>query len=104
MPRCASGASGGILALADVLPDAVRAAVRADARAAATTRRARCSGSSLPLARLLGTGYGVAGLKAALKLIGCDVGVPRPPLAAAARRRPSPRCSDALAHFEEVAA
>ena len=34
----------------------------------------------VPIARLLGSTYGVPGLKAALKLIGYDVGVPRPPL------------------------
>ena len=33
-----------------------------------------------PLARLLGPTYGVPGLKAALNLLGYDVGVPRPPL------------------------
>ena len=32
------------------------------------------------MARLLGGSYGVPGLKAALKLVGYDVGVPRPPL------------------------
>jgi 4-hydroxy-2-oxoglutarate aldolase len=35
----------------------------------------------LPIAKLLGGGgYGVAGLKAALAVIGYDVGIPRPPL------------------------
>jgi 4-hydroxy-2-oxoglutarate aldolase len=34
----------------------------------------------LPLARSVGTSYGVAGLKAALDLIGYGGGVPRPPL------------------------
>jgi dihydrodipicolinate synthase/N-acetylneuraminate lyase len=49
------------------------------------------------------TGYGVAGLKAALRLAGCDVGVPRPPLV------PAPEAAriafqQALASFEEVIA
>ena len=35
----------------------------------------------MPLARLLGPTYGVPGLKAALNLLGYDVGVPRQPLA-----------------------
>ena len=39
----------------------------------------------VPVARLLGATHGVPGLKAALNLLGYDVGVPRPPLAAAAR-------------------
>ena len=47
--------------------------------------------------------YGVPGLKAALNLVGYDVGVPRPPLlplpdAAVAALR------DALAQFEEIPA
>jgi dihydrodipicolinate synthase/N-acetylneuraminate lyase len=56
----------------------------------------------MPLARLLGT-YGIPGLKAALNIIGCDVGVPRPPLvpvndAAVTQLR------EALAAFEEIPA
>ena len=56
-----------------------------------------------PLARLLGPVYGVPGLKAALKLVGCDVGLPRPPLA------PLPDAGvaalkEALDKFQEVAA
>jgi dihydrodipicolinate synthase/N-acetylneuraminate lyase len=35
----------------------------------------------VPLARLLGPTYGVPGLKAALKLVGYDLGLPRSPLA-----------------------
>ena len=35
----------------------------------------------VPLARLLGPTYGVPGLKAALAIVGYDVGVPRSPLA-----------------------
>jgi dihydrodipicolinate synthase/N-acetylneuraminate lyase len=34
----------------------------------------------MPLAKFLGSAHGVPGLKAALRLIGCDVGQPRPPL------------------------
>lgn len=72
------GAHGGILALACVLPDAcaqlfdlVRAG-RHD-EAAALQRRL------VPMARLLSR-FGVAGMKAALQLTGCDVGDPRGPL------------------------
>lgn len=78
-PSLCVGARGGILALACVLPDAcvqlfeqVRAG-RHD-EAAALQRRL------VPTARLLSR-FGVAGLKAALDLVGCGVGVPRPPLA-----------------------
>ncbi len=57
----------------------------------------------MPLARLLGQAYGVPGLKAALNLIGYDVGMPRPPL------QPAPDSAadalrDAIAHFEEIPA
>jgi 4-hydroxy-2-oxoglutarate aldolase len=74
------GAAGGILALGCVLPDACVALfehVRHGAHGDARALQARL----VPLARLLGNPYGVAGLKAALALVGCDVGEPRPPLA-----------------------
>jgi 4-hydroxy-2-oxoglutarate aldolase len=74
-----AGCDGAILALASLVPDlCVRmvALVREqrfdDARA--LQRRL------LPLARSIGTSHGVAGLKAALDLIGYVGGVPRPPL------------------------
>lgn len=74
------GASGGILALACVAPVACTrlfelAATGAHADALDLQRRL------VPVARLLGNRFGVAGLKAALGLIGCDVGYPRAPLA-----------------------
>src|SRR5260370_31155466 len=74
------GAIGGILAVACVAPDAcvrlfdlTRQARHDDARA--------LQQQLMPLAKLLGNAYGVPGLKAALKIAGYDVGVPRPPLA-----------------------
>ena len=73
------GASGGILALGSVAPDAcvrlfelTREGRHDDARA--LQRRL------MPLARLLGSLHGVPGLKAALALLGCDAGYPRRPL------------------------
>jgi 4-hydroxy-2-oxoglutarate aldolase len=75
----AVGAAGGILALANVIPDAC-------VRLLALVRQGRHDEARdlqrqiLPLSRLLGNVYGVAGLKAALMLVGCDVGLPRPPL------------------------
>ena len=78
----ATGVSGGILALAAVIPDAcvqlfnlVRAGRHDEARI--------LQRQILPLARLLSTGYGVPGLKAALALTGIDAGLPRAPLAPA---------------------
>ncbi len=94
------GCRGGILALGCVVPaacvqlfDLVRAGRHDEAR--------RMQEKLAPLARLLGPTWGVPGLKAALRLAGYDVGVPRPPLA------PVPDAGvaalrDALATFEEV--
>jgi 4-hydroxy-2-oxoglutarate aldolase len=74
-----AGVSGGILALSCVLPDAC---VRLfDLMAQQRHEEARALQRQLaPLARLLGALYGVAGLKAALPLVGIDTGIPRPPL------------------------
>jgi len=98
----AVGASGGILALANIVPDAC-------VRLLDLFRRGRHDEARdlqrqiVPLSKLLGQAYGIAGLKAALKLIGCDVGVPRPPLV------PLPdegvaALKDAIEAFQEVAA
>ena len=97
----AVGASGGILALANIVPDAC-------VRLLDLFRRGRHDEARdlqrqiVPLSKLLGQAYGIAGLKAALKLIGCDVGVPRPPLV------PLPdegvaALKDAIEAFQEVA-
>lgn len=74
-----AGCIGGILALSCVVPDACvklfelsKAGRHAEARA--------LQRQLVPLARLLATN-GVAGLKAALKLVGFEVGAPRSPLA-----------------------
>jgi 4-hydroxy-2-oxoglutarate aldolase len=72
------GVAGGILALAAVVPDAC-------VRLYALTRQARHDEARalqqelVPLARLL-SGSGVAGLKAALRIVGIDTGAPRRPL------------------------
>lgn len=97
-----AGAAGSILALAAVVPepclrlfDLTRQGRHDEARA--------LQQQLVPLGRLLSGAYGVAGLKAALKLVGIDVGLPRPPLV------PVPESGvaalkDALARFQEVAA
>ena len=96
------GAAGGILALAGLVPEPC-------VRLFELTREGRHEEARLlqqqlvPLGRLVGQVHGVAGLKAAMKLAGCDVGVPRPPLA------PVPEAGlaalrEALARFQEVAA
>ena len=96
------GAAGAILAPSCVVPEACMRLfeLTRDARHAEALALQR---QLVPLARLLGPTYGVPGLKAALNLIGYDVGAPRPPLiplpdAAVTQLR------EALAQFEEVAA
>jgi len=96
-----AGATGGILALAAVLPDACTALFEA-ARSGRHDEAKALQQRLMPLARFLGSTHGVAGLKAALTLIGYDVGNPRPPLVPL---DPAilPELSSALALFEEAA-
>ncbi len=96
------GAVGGILAVGCAVPDAcvrlfelTRAGRHADALA--------LQRELIPLARLLGPTYGVAGLKAALNLLGYDVGAPRAPLVPVPDAA-VPVLRDALARFEEIPA
>jgi 4-hydroxy-2-oxoglutarate aldolase len=96
------GAAGGILAPACVIPDACVRLFEL-ARAGRHADAVQLQRELVPLARLLGQAYGVPGLKAALNLIGYDVGMPRPPL------QPAPESAadalrDAIAHFEEIPA
>jgi 4-hydroxy-2-oxoglutarate aldolase len=101
-PALCVGAVGGILALGCAAPDAcvrlfeLTRAGRHD-EAVALQRRL------VPLARLLGPTHGVPGLKAALNLLGYDVGLPRPPLAPLPEAA-IPALREALAHFEEIPA
>lgn len=99
-PALCAGVSGGILALAGLLPAAcvrlfelTRDKHHDEARA--------LQQQLLPVARLISAGYGVPGLKAALKLTGCDVGRPRPPLIPVADATLA-ILHEALARFEEV--
>ena len=78
-----AGCDGAILALAALLPEqcvAMRALVQENRLDEARALQQRIT----PLARSVGGTYGVAGLKAALDLIGYGGGVPRPPLRPAA--------------------
>jgi 4-hydroxy-2-oxoglutarate aldolase len=97
-----AGVSGGILALAAVIPDAcVRlfTLVRDGNYDAARALQRQI----LPLARLISTGHGVPGLKAVLAMRGIDAGWPRPPLAPATDVAVTALRS-ALAAFEDVPA
>jgi 4-hydroxy-2-oxoglutarate aldolase len=74
-----AGCDGGILALASLLPEAcatLRALVRENRLDEARALQQRIT----PLAKSVGGLHGVAGLKAALDLIGYNGGLPRPPL------------------------
>jgi 4-hydroxy-2-oxoglutarate aldolase len=95
-----TGVAGGILALGALLPEAcvrlfdlVRQGRHDEARA--------LQRQVLPLARLISTGHGVPGLKAALRLSGIDVGWPRLPLAPASDAAVDAIAS-ALTAFEEA--
>ena len=79
MHALCAGADGAILALAAIVPDDLHrltALVQAGQLDEARALQRRL----LPLARAVGTTYGVAGLKAALDLLGLAGGDPRPPL------------------------
>src|SRR6267378_2620588 len=73
------GAVGGILALGCVVPEACARLYQLTKDGRHDQARA-LQQQLVPLAKLLGSAYGVPGLKAALNLVGCDVGVPRLPL------------------------
>jgi 4-hydroxy-2-oxoglutarate aldolase len=95
------GAVGGVLALSCVLPDAcvrVFELTRAGKHAEASALQMRL----MPMAKLVGSMHGIAGLKAALKLVGCDVGGPRSPLAPVSDATVAV-LREALVSFEEVA-
>jgi 4-hydroxy-2-oxoglutarate aldolase len=95
------GATGGILALSCVLPDAcvqLFELARTGKRVEASALQERLLG----IAKLVGTMHGIAGLKAALKLVGCDVGGPRSPLAPVSDATVGV-LREALVSFEEIA-
>ena len=97
-----AGVAGGILALAALLPEPC-------VRLFELTRNKQYDDAHalqqrlIPVARLVSSTYGVPGLKAALKIVGCDVGQPRAPLASVPETAVA-ALKDALARFEEVSA
>jgi 4-hydroxy-2-oxoglutarate aldolase len=94
------GASGGILALGSVLPEAcVRLFELTNAERLDEARALQQE--LIPIAKLLGGTYGVPALKAALKLVGCDVGYPRPPLLPLPEAAVS-ELANALSPFREI--
>ncbi|MFN7917286.1 MAG: dihydrodipicolinate synthase family protein [Vicinamibacterales bacterium] len=77
-----AGVKGAILALGALLPDACVQLFQL-AQAGRMDEARALQRQVLPLARLISTGHGVPGLKAALRLTGIDAGWPRLPLAPA---------------------
>jgi 4-hydroxy-2-oxoglutarate aldolase len=96
------GAAGGILAPACVIPDACMRLFEL-VHAGRHAEAVQLQRELLPLARLLGASYGVPGLKAALNIVGYDVGLPRPPLLPV-NEAAIDALRDAIAHFEEIPA
>ena len=101
-PMLCVGAAGGILALASALPEPCVRLFELT-RAGRHDEALALQRELVPIARLLGATHGVPGLKAALNLLGYDVGVPRPPLLPLPESI-VPALRDALAHFEEIPA
>jgi len=95
------GATGGILALACLLPDACMRLFHL-ARSGKHDEASALQHRLLGIAKLVGSMHGIAGLKAALKLVGCDVGGPRSPLAPVSDATVAV-LREALVSFEEVA-
>ncbi|HXD74865.1 MAG TPA: dihydrodipicolinate synthase family protein [Vicinamibacterales bacterium] len=74
-----AGAEGGILALSCLLPEACHRLFRLSVHGEEAEARS-LQEQLLPIAKLAGSMHGIAGLKAAMKLAGYDVGDPRSPL------------------------
>ena len=95
-----AGVSGGILALAALLPEPCLRLFQLVQNRQIDEARA-LQQRLTPIARLISTGYGVPGLKAGLKIVGCDVGRPRPPLVPTTEAGHT-ALKEALSRFEEV--
>jgi dihydrodipicolinate synthase/N-acetylneuraminate lyase len=94
------GAAAGILALASVLPFACTRVFELT-RAGRDEEARALEQQLLPIAKLVGSTYGIPGLKAALKLVGCDVGTARAPLLPVDGAMVV-ELADALSAFEET--
>ena len=79
-PALISGAGGGILAAANAVPE-LFTRLAAHARTGRLADALRLQQLLTPFARLVTTVHGVAGLKAAMDMLGYRGGVPRAPLA-----------------------
>jgi 4-hydroxy-2-oxoglutarate aldolase len=80
-----AGVDGAVLALAALLPDECVEMVRLVKENRIAEARA-LQQKVTPLARSIGGGFGITGLKAALDLLGFNGGLPRPPLRPASKQ------------------
>jgi 4-hydroxy-2-oxoglutarate aldolase len=97
-----AGATGGVLVLSAILPGACVRLFEL-ARAGRSDEAAALQERLTPISQLVGTKYGIAGVKAALNAAGYDIGDPRAPLAPVSSAvRDTIR--ETLAAFEEIAA
>jgi 4-hydroxy-2-oxoglutarate aldolase len=80
-----AGVDGAVLALAALLPDECVELVKLVKENRIDEARA-LQQKMTPLARSIGGGYGITGLKAALDLLGFNGGLPRPPLRPASKQ------------------
>jgi len=88
-----AGADGAVLALAALLPDECVELVKLVKENRITEAR-DLQRKLTPIARSIGGGFGITGLKAALDLLGFTGGLPRPPLRPASNcRGPASRSS-----------
>jgi 4-hydroxy-2-oxoglutarate aldolase len=95
-----AGVSGGILAVAGLLPETCVRLFNL-MKAGDIPKAQSLQERLLPVAKLVSTGYGVPGLKAALTIAGIDVGPPRPPVLPVGEDAIR-RITEALSSFEEV--
>ncbi|PYR75759.1 MAG: dihydrodipicolinate synthase family protein [Acidobacteria bacterium] len=80
-----AGADGAVLALAALIPDECVQLVQLVQQNKIAEARA-LQRKVTPLARSIGGGYGITGLKAAMDLLGFNGGLPRPPLRPASKQ------------------
>jgi 4-hydroxy-2-oxoglutarate aldolase len=100
-PALVSGAAGAILAIANVLPEAC-VELYDHVRAGRHDEALALQRAITPLAQMVTTGYGIAGLKVALDLAGYHGGAVRAPLLPIAERARE-EIAHALAHFRSRA-
>lgn len=98
-----AGAAGGILALSAVLPEACVTLLQL-ARSGRTGDARALQERLQPLAKFFSARYGIPGLKAGLRVMGYDIGDPRPPLTPLTDSAALDELTHALSSFDEAPA